>query len=255
MKAWRLLRIVAILGLALLWLPGQVQAADQYDDSQSHPLRIIGYLGHPVGVLAEWVLFRPIHVLVSAIPATEYVFGHQPHPPIFAEPQATYDFGVSKRAPVQQPAPRRMARSEEPTAERVTVKEVQVTVEKTVVQEVPKIVEVEKVLFPDIAFQFNSAQLSDLGRGKAYLVAQKLKEKSDVMVVIEGHADAVGSEDYNQRLAQRRAEIVQKELEQLGVDAGRMSLVSFGESKPLIAQETDWARAVNRRVEFSVKAR
>ena len=254
MKARRFLR-VAILGLALLWLPGQARAAaDSYDDSQSHPLRIIGYLAHPFGVFTEWVFFRPVHAVVSAAPATEYMFGHTPHPPIFAEPQAAYDFGVSKKVFMGPTAARKAPRIEEPAAERVSVKEVQVTLEKTVVQEVPKIVEVEKVLFPDIAFAFNSAQLSDLGKGKAYLVAQKLKDKSDVVVVIEGHADQVGTEEYNQRLALRRAETVKTELEQLGVDAGRMSVVSFGQSKPLIPQEAEWARAVNRRVEFGVKA-
>jgi len=130
-----------------------------------------------------------------------------------------------------------------------------VTVEKTVTKEVPKIVEVEKVLFPDIAFRFDSAQLTDLGKGKAYLVAQRLKEKTDIVVVIEGHADAIGSDDYNMKLGLRRADTIMKELGQLGIDAARMSVTSLGESKPLIAQETDWARAVNRRVEFTVKAR
>ena len=256
MKAWRLLWIVVILGLALLWLPVQVRAAaDEYDDSQSNPLRIVGYMGHPFGVLMEWVIFRPLHALVSANPTTEYISGHRPHPPLFEEALPVYDPGISRRVSVPARGPRRMARVEAPTAERVSVKEVQVTVEKTVVQEVPKIVEVEKVVFPDIAFQFNSARLSDLGRGKAYLVAQRLKEKTDVTVVIEGHADYVGSEEYNQRLGQRRAETVQKELEQLGVEPARMSILSFGETRPLIAQETDWARAVNRRVEFGVKAR
>ena len=122
-------------------------------------------------------------------------------------------------------------------------------------QEVEKIVEVEKVVFSDIAFRSNSTDLTDLGKGKAYLVAQKLKENSDVVVVVEGHADAVGSDDHNQKLGQRRAQRVMAELTQLGVDANRLSVASFGESKPLIDQQTGWARAVNRRVEFRVTAR
>jgi outer membrane protein OmpA-like peptidoglycan-associated protein len=44
-----------------------------------------------------------------------------------------------------------------------------------------------------------------------------------------------------------------KELASLGVDPARMSAASQGESKPLASQETNWARAVNRRVEFQVK--
>lgn len=138
----------------------------------------------------------------------------------------------------------------EPTAERVTVREV--PVERTVFKEVPKIVEVEKVVFPGIAFRFDSAELTDLGKGKAYLVAQKLKESSDIVVAVEGHADFIGTEEYNQRLGFHRAESVMKELAQLGIDPGQMSLASLGESKPVAEQKTDWARAVNRRVEFKI---
>ena len=51
---------------------------DEYDDSQSHPLRVAAYLLHPVGVIAEWLVFRPIHFVVSQ-PVLEQVFGHRPH--------------------------------------------------------------------------------------------------------------------------------------------------------------------------------
>jgi outer membrane protein OmpA-like peptidoglycan-associated protein len=45
-----------------------------------------------------------------------------------------------------------------------------------------------------------------------------------------------------------------KELTRLGIDAGKMSTASFGESKPLVSDNSPWAHAVNRRVEFQVKA-
>ena len=51
---------------------------DEYDDSQSHPLRIAAYLVHPIGFTAEWLIFRPFHYLVSR-PYLEQVFGHRPH--------------------------------------------------------------------------------------------------------------------------------------------------------------------------------
>ena len=128
----------------------------------------------------------------------------------------------------------------------------QVSVEKTVYKEVPKIIEVEKIVFPDIAFRFDSSELTDLGKGKVYLIAQKIKEKSDVLVSIEGHTDYVGSEEYNQRLGLRRAQRVMKELADLGIDPSRVSVASYGETKPLLDQQTEWARAVNRRVEFTI---
>ena len=126
-------------------------------------------------------------------------------------------------------------------------------VEKLVIKEVPKIVEVEKVVFPAVAFRFDSAELTDLGKGQVYLAAQRLKEKADLTVVIEGHTDAVGNDEYNQKLGQRRAQTVMKELSAQGIDASRMSAASIGESKPLVNQDTQWARAVNRRVEFQVQ--
>ena len=249
MKTLRLLSAWFILLACLFSAPRQL-LADEYDDSQSNPLRIVAYVVNPVGVLLEWVVARPFHFLVSGTPELEYLSGHKPHPPIFAEGRPAYDFGVSKRTPMNTvEAPKRVA-SQEPVAERVTVKEV--TVEKAILKEVPKIVEVEKIVFPDVAFRFNSAELTDLGKGKVHLAAQKLKEKSDIMVVIEGHADYIGSDEYNQRLGLRRAEKVKSELAQLGVDSTRLSVVSFGESKPVVEEKTDWARAVNRRVEFKV---
>lgn len=252
-------RIIPILVAVFLLSAPMVTRADEYDDSQSHPLRVVAYMLHPAGVLLEWTIFRPLHFLVSASPETEYVFGHKPHPPLFAEPQPSYDFGVPKKVAVQEPkAPPKLA-VHEPVAEKVKV--VEVPVEKIVYKEVPKIVEKvvevekEKVVFPDVAFRFDSADLTDLGRGKVYLAAQKLKQNADIVVVVEGHADHVGTQEYNQRLGLRRAQTVMNELTKLGIDPGRMSAATLGESRPLVDQPAEWARAVNRRVEFQVSGR
>jgi hypothetical protein len=51
---------------------------DEYDETQSHPLRIIAYVVHPIGYALEWILFRPFHYLVSQ-PATAEAFGHTAH--------------------------------------------------------------------------------------------------------------------------------------------------------------------------------
>jgi len=60
-----------IIGLffVVTLLTSSAQAApDEYDDSQSNPLRVTAYLFYPVGWLAEWTIFRPFHFLVSATP-------------------------------------------------------------------------------------------------------------------------------------------------------------------------------------------
>ncbi|MDY7017039.1 MAG: OmpA family protein [Nitrospirota bacterium] len=136
-----------------------------------------------------------------------------------------------------------------PMKERV----VEVPVEKVVVKEVPKVVRVERLVFSDINFEFDKSTLTNLGKGKTYLIAQKLKESQNVKVVIAGHADYIGSEQYNLNLARRRAETIRKELLKLGVSSEQIGdIVSYGESKPLVDMKQPWARAVNRRVEFEV---
>ncbi len=115
-----------------------------------------------------------------------------------------------------------------------------------------RVIQVEKVTFPDVTFEFDKAKLTDVGRGRVYLIAQKLKEGKNVKVEIQGHTDYIGTEDYNKKLGQARAETVKSELQKLGVDAEKISTTSFGEEKPLIDQKTPWARAVNRRAEFVI---
>jgi len=72
--------IVCLSLFAILATSGSARAIpnDEYDDSQSHPLRVVGYLLHPVGYGLEWVIFRPFHWLVSR-ENTEKAFGHTPH--------------------------------------------------------------------------------------------------------------------------------------------------------------------------------
>jgi outer membrane protein OmpA-like peptidoglycan-associated protein len=253
MKRFKVFVIVFLVCLAFTAKTG-FAAPDEYDESQANPLRITAYLIHPFGVITEWLLLRPFHYLVSANEQNEYLFGHRSHPPLLTEPQPAYDFGMSRRIPLKQvqSEPRQVAAARGGE----TVRVVEVPVEKVVTQEVLKEVpvEVERVVFPGVAFRFDSAELTDLGKGQVYLAAQRLRDKADVTFVVEGHTDNVGTDEYNQRLGMRRAEVIMKELGQLGVDTSRMSTASLGESKPLVNQDNPWAHALNRRVEFQVKA-
>lgn len=248
---------IPLIALAL-WLtvgvrPG-LAAPDEYDDSQSHPLRVTAYLLHPIGWLAEWLVYRPFHYFVSATAPQEAFFGHHPHPALLGEPQPIQDYGMPKRVRALQTASQPSPPAPVPPPESVRI--VEVPVEKLVVKEVPKTVtvELERVVFPPVAFAFDSANLTDLGKGQVYLTAQRLKEKADLTIVIEGHADTRGSDEYNQKLGLQRAQTVMNELAVQGIDRNRISTASLGEVKPLIGQDASWARAMNRRVEFQVKA-
>jgi hypothetical protein len=67
---------VALLGSARLSFA--VGGADDYDDSQSHPLRLAAYVIHPIGYTLEWLVTRPFHELVAQ-PDLAPVFGHTSH--------------------------------------------------------------------------------------------------------------------------------------------------------------------------------
>jgi OOP family OmpA-OmpF porin len=76
-----------------------------------------------------------------------------------------------------------------------------------------------------------------------------LTDSPNLKVVLQGHTDAKGTDQYNEKLGLQRAESVRQELVSQGVTADRLSTVTFGETQPVYTDDTDWARAVNRRVE------
>ncbi|WP_025732990.1 OmpA family protein [Carnimonas nigrificans] len=103
----------------------------------------------------------------------------------------------------------------------------------------------------DIHFAFDSSKLSGDSQQTLNVVAQRLVENSDVAVRIEGHTDSTGTEAYNKRLSQRRADSVAQYLTSQGVDASRLTTEGFGESRPVADNSTREGRAQNRRVEIA----
>lgn len=71
-------------------------------------------------------------------------------------------------------------------------------------------------------------------------------------VVVEGHTDERGSEEYNLALGEQRASATRQYLEDLGVDGSRLQVVSFGKSAPAVQGHDESAWRWNRRVEFRV---
>jgi hypothetical protein len=71
-----------LLAMTLAFTAGPAFAVpDAYDDSQSEILQVAAYFVYPVGFTLEWLIFRPLHYVVSR-PYLEPVFGHGPHEPI-----------------------------------------------------------------------------------------------------------------------------------------------------------------------------
>ncbi|MCO4772184.1 MAG: OmpA family protein, partial [Deltaproteobacteria bacterium] len=84
-------------------------------------------------------------------------------------------------------------------------------------------------------------------------VAKVLEENEGISKVrVEGHTDDVGADEMNLDLSQRRAESVQRELVKLGISAGRLEAVGYGETRPIDTNRMEKGREANRRVEFTI---
>jgi OOP family OmpA-OmpF porin len=104
----------------------------------------------------------------------------------------------------------------------------------------------------NVNFDFDSARIRSDSESKLNRVVSILQANPNVRVRVEGHTDSTGPEKYNLGLSYRRAEAVKGYLVGRGIDANRLSVVGFGEAKPLVSNKTRAGRAVNRRVEFKV---
>lgn len=80
-----------------------------------------------------------------------------------------------------------------------------------------------------------------------------LMDEPNIVVVVEGHTDSRGSEEYNLALSERRIRAVRDYLIGHGITPNRLSTEAFGESKPVASNDTDDGRAQNRRVELRVE--
>ncbi|MCJ2163972.1 MULTISPECIES: peptidoglycan-associated lipoprotein Pal [unclassified Pseudodesulfovibrio] len=112
---------------------------------------------------------------------------------------------------------------------------------------------VEELTSVTLHFAFNSYELNEESRSILALKANILRKFTDVNVVIEGHCDERGTEEYNLALGERRARASYEHLVILGVDPERMKIVSFGEEYPVDPAHNESAWAKNRRAEFVVK--
>jgi outer membrane protein OmpA-like peptidoglycan-associated protein len=104
----------------------------------------------------------------------------------------------------------------------------------------------------DVLFDTGSATLKPGAREKLARVAGILSAHPDLHIEIEGHTDSVGSDEFNQRLSERRAQSVQAYLLQQKIVPAAVDTEGFGESRPVATNDTAAGRQQNRRVELVV---
>lgn len=107
--------------------------------------------------------------------------------------------------------------------------------------------------FGDVFYDFDKYALRADGREVLSRNARILQEAPTVRVLIEGHCDERGTNEYNMALGDKRARSAKEYLISYGIDAGRIELISYGEERPFAAGRNEVAWAQNRRAHFVIK--
>lgn len=105
-----------------------------------------------------------------------------------------------------------------------------------------------------ILFQTNQASLQTQAKQNIQKIAEVLKGYPDTDIMIAGHTDSDGTEGYNQKLSERRAQAVADYLKSLNVSGARLKTIGYGESQPVQSNDTAAGKQANRRVEVAITA-
>ncbi|MFZ6017446.1 MAG: peptidoglycan-associated lipoprotein Pal [Nitrospirota bacterium] len=129
----------------------------------------------------------------------------------------------------------------EPKVAKVETKEV----------ETPKYIE-ERGIFQDIHFDFDRYEIRPDAKPALQTTASWLLKNTSAKILIEGHCDERGTNEYNLALGDRRAKATRDYLTALGVTSGRIEMISYGEEKPLCTEHNEACWWKNRRAHFVV---
>jgi len=152
--------------------------------------------------------------------------------------QAAKDQQEAQRAeaqPAQEPAP-------EPEAEEI----------KPAPTPAPEATDADPIEFEDINFDFDRYDLKGQSRHILTQIACLMFDRTELSLIIEGHCDERGSNEYNLALGERRAKTAKDYLIEMGVEPHRISTLSYGEEMPLVIGHNEAAWAKNRRAHFEI---
>ena len=151
----------------------------------------------------------------------------------------------------KKPAPSTAATAEQAPAASTAMPTQQVPgVQEQAVTEAPATATAAAQALQTINFAFNEYTLSQQARDILVQNAAWMKAHPEAKVRVEGNCDERGSEEYNLALGQKRAEAAKNYLVSLGVPADSLSVISYGEERPLDPAHDEAAWAKNRRDEF-----
>lgn len=105
-----------------------------------------------------------------------------------------------------------------------------------------------------VYFATNKSNINDNSKLALDKLVKIFNEYPETNILIEGHTDDVGKDDYNMKLSRKRADAVVSYLRQAGIADSRLTTKYYGESQPKVDNTSDANRALNRRVEFAITA-
>ena len=114
---------------------------------------------------------------------------------------------------------------------------------------------VSKREIPPIEFELGSAKLKATSFELLDKIAEVLTHHNKLKLIVSGHTDDTGSEEFNEQLSLERAGAVKLYLAKRGVYPETVRVYGYGESQPVVKDTTEEARALNRRVEFRITTR
>ncbi len=105
-----------------------------------------------------------------------------------------------------------------------------------------------------LLFQINLYDLSDSAKANLDKMASIFNDYPETNILVEGHTDDTGTEEFNEQLSEKRAETVANYLEAKGVNPSRFTVKWYGETQPKYPNNSDANRKLNRRVELGIIA-
>ncbi|MBL7871017.1 MAG: OmpA family protein [Cyclobacteriaceae bacterium] len=107
-----------------------------------------------------------------------------------------------------------------------------------------------------VFFDFGKATLQEASSEELNMMVTMMKQNQSMQVEIGGHTDDVGSDTFNKKLSQQRADAVKNYLTSNGIGGRRIKSIGYGEEKPLVSNDDEsGGREINRRVEFKILAK
>lgn len=165
-----------------------------------------------------------------------------------------FSFSVScKKKPKEVPPPPPQAK-EQPKVEKIeqpVVKEPVLSEEDIFLQKSLEQINKEKPL-ANIYFDYDKALIREDAKPVLEANANWLNKFKTIKILIEGHCDERGTEEYNMALGEKRAKAAMDYLASLGISAGRIRIISYGKSQPADPGHSEAAWQKNRRDQFTV---